>query len=131
MILDPPPDIKRTQNSDSPESGTLHLNPDVSHRKPRSVTKLCVSLALLTCVVFGGIGVHSVVSNLWYGLRHPHSAMYYDKPDTEVSDWSQVVRPMITKDSNFDIVASIWIRDDTAKDGIIRVNGKDYPERLL
>lgn len=131
MILHPPPDSKPAQSPNTPENDALHLNPGVSQRKPRSVAKLCVWLALLVCVIFGGIGVHSVISNIWYGLRHPHSRMYHDKPDKEVSDWSQVVRPMITKDSKFDVVASVWVRDDMAKDSTIRLESNDYPERLL
>lgn len=129
MNPDIPPDTKLI--TQTPENDGLHLNPGASHRKPRSVAKLCLWSILLIFIFFGGIFAYIVIDGVWNTIRYPHSEMYHDKPDSEVSDWSQIVRPMITKGSKFDVVASVWIRDDAAKDSTIRIDNEDHPERLL
>jgi hypothetical protein len=42
---------------------------------------------------------------------------------------------MITKDSKFDVVASVWIRDDDSirgkEDAVLRIDGEGRPEKLI
>jgi hypothetical protein len=41
---------------------------------------------------------------------------------------------MITKDSRFDVVASVWIRDDSIRgkeDAVLKIDGEGRPEKLI
>ncbi|KAF9449356.1 hypothetical protein P691DRAFT_728077 [Macrolepiota fuliginosa MF-IS2] len=138
MIIDPPPDSKRGQNpsastahdDDSPTS-ELHLSPGAPHRKPRSIGKLCLWITLGIGLVFGGMAAFSFVRNFWYRMRHPHREVYHNTPEDGVLDWSQVVRPIVTKESKFDIIASVWVRDDSGKDGVVIIDGEERAESLV
>lgn len=82
-------------------------------------------------MLVGGAITYSFVSSVWYAFQHTHVRLYHGKANAEVSDWSQVVRPMITKNTTFDIIASVWVRDERGADGVIRVDGGEYQERLI
>jgi hypothetical protein len=135
MVFDspplPPPDSKLSDNDQ-----LLTLNPGVPKRKPRSMCKLCLWLLGIVVVAFGSLAVFLFVRNVLTGIRNPHLSKYYDeKVEGEVKDWSQVVKPMMMKDSKFDVVASVWIRDDTLSDGekdaSLKIDGEERPEKLI
>jgi hypothetical protein len=135
MIVDPlslPPSNSKISNNDQ----LLRLNPEVTHRKPRSACKLCLWLLAIIVVTFGSYAVYSMVTGILNGIRNPHRSMYHDEKDKgEVTDWSQVVKPMIEKNSKFDVVASVWIRDDTlaesGRDASLKIDGEERPEKLV
>ncbi|KAF5346852.1 hypothetical protein D9756_010607 [Leucocoprinus leucothites] len=133
MIIDSsPPGRKHSQsNSNAEDNDQLRLNPGAPIRKPRSAGRFCLWLTILLVCLVGGTTVFFFVKGIVYQLRHPHSQMYYDKPESEINDWSIVVQPMIGKKDSFDIVASVWIRDDDGRDGGLYVDGKEQPERLI
>jgi hypothetical protein len=109
----------------------LRLDPGAPERKPRSVVKCCL-LTTFTIVFFVICWLlYLALKGAWYGLQHPHSKLYYDKPATEITDWSKVVRPMISERDSFDIVASVWVQDVEGKHGGLYIDGKERPERLL
>jgi hypothetical protein len=60
--------------------------------------------------------------------------MYFDENGPEFVDWSQIVRPMVQKDSKFDVVASVWVRDDDlveGEDAVLKIDGEVRSEKLL
>jgi hypothetical protein len=108
----------------------LRLNPGAPERKPRSAGRLCLWLTLVFIVFAGSAVTYLIVSSMRYALRNPHSKLYHKTPEPEVI-WSNVVRPMITQGDSFDIVATVWVRDDEGNDGGMYVDGEERPERLL
>ncbi|KAF7760708.1 hypothetical protein Agabi119p4_10117 [Agaricus bisporus var. burnettii] len=114
------------------------VEPGTSQRKKRSVLKLCLWLSGIIVIVLVSLGVWKLGTKVLMKVRNPHGHMYYDekgKGGGEPTDWSQVVKPMMTKDSKFDVVASVWIRDDnlvdSEKDAVAKVDGEERPEKLI
>jgi hypothetical protein len=137
IIIDPAsPDGKplphpQTRPSPSEENDQLRLNPGAPSRKPRSAGKFCLWLTVFVVGVVGGTAAYSFISNVVYSIQHPHNRMYYDKSEKDIADWSAVVQPMIREKDKFDIIASVWLRDDEGTDGGIWVDGEERRERLL
>ncbi|KAJ3574379.1 hypothetical protein NP233_g1800 [Leucocoprinus birnbaumii] len=111
--------------------GQLQLDPGAPERKPRSATKVCLWLTFTFLVIAGCSLVHFIAQRALYGIQHPHSNHYHPKPESEVTDWSPVVRPLITKKDSFDIIASVWAHDDRGEDGGLYIDGEERPERLI
>ncbi|KAF9553624.1 hypothetical protein CPC08DRAFT_767400 [Agrocybe pediades] len=77
-------------------------------RKPRSATyRLSYkALAFLALALLGYLGT----SLVRYLLFVPHSDMYYRTRDKTSPD--EVIKSFIAEDETFDILATVWIRDD-------------------
>ncbi|EKM74896.1 hypothetical protein AGABI1DRAFT_132803 [Agaricus bisporus var. burnettii JB137-S8] len=113
------------------------VEPGTSQRKKRSVLKLCLWLSGIIVIVLVSLGVWKLGTKEFMKVRNPYGYMYHDEKGKggEPTDWSQVVKPMMTKDSKFDVVASVWIRDDTLvdseKDAVAKIDGEERPEKLI
>ncbi|KAJ3574380.1 hypothetical protein NP233_g1803 [Leucocoprinus birnbaumii] len=115
----------------SDSEGRLRLDPGAPEREPRSAAKFCLWLTLTFLVVAGCSVVYFLAESAWYGMQHPHSNHYHKKPESEITDWSKVVRPLITRNDSFDVIASVWVRDDGGEDGGLIIDGEERPERLI
>ncbi|KAJ3574398.1 hypothetical protein NP233_g1806 [Leucocoprinus birnbaumii] len=137
MIVDPSTPGKHPQPSSSTaleEYDQLRLNPGAPARKPRSAGKFCLYLILSCVFIVGGITFFFFVKNFIYAIQHPHKDMYFDKPEAEVKDWSAVVQPMVREKDEFDVVASVWVWDDSERgrdDEGVWVDGEYRGERLI
>jgi hypothetical protein len=135
MIIDSP-DTKRTQNQSREDAedndNHLLLNPGPSERKARSIGTPCLWFTILLIVLVGGTTAYFFISKVVYQFQHPHHDLYYQPPaEGGELDLSAAVQPMIKEGDLFDVVASVWIRDDGGKDGTIFMDGEERPERLI
>jgi hypothetical protein len=124
--------------SSNDDSQSLTLDPGAPERAKRS-GKLCLWIMSIPIVLYIGFMVYVFYQNS-FGLQLPHKDLYYNEKGKggggEVMDGSRVVRPMITRDSKFDVVASVWVRDDDEliggkEDAVLRVDGEGRAEKLI
>ncbi|KAF9559385.1 hypothetical protein CPC08DRAFT_708923 [Agrocybe pediades] len=91
----------------------LKLDPGPPPRKNRRTRRgliyrlFCKSLMLLALSLLG-YGSMLMIRRL---LSVPHKEMYHRVTDETSLD--KVVKPLITEDQTFDIVATVWLRDDS------------------
>lgn len=125
--------IKRQTQSNAESEDPLGLNPGVPERKRRSASRFCYCLwwTVIVSAFAGIVALYYIFSKEMHYLQHPHHWSYVKKPDSEITDWSDIVRPMITQDDLFDIFASVWVQDNEGKAGGLYIDGEERPETLL
>ncbi|KIJ48000.1 hypothetical protein M422DRAFT_45487 [Sphaerobolus stellatus SS14] len=101
----------------------LAFNPEIiPNRKSRSIWKGLLCSLVTTGLIFGLlIGITTISKNV-DPVVHPHRRLYAT-PD-QITQPSQVVKPLIDETQIFDIAATVWIRDGT----IIASSGTDVLE---
>jgi hypothetical protein len=127
------PPLPTTNLTNSKSANPTSFHAGAPQRKKRSGCKSCLWL-LGIGVVLGGFGAFFYLKNFFYVFLHPHRDMYFDENGPEFVDWSQIVRPMVQKDSKFDVVASVWVRDDDlveGEDAVLKIDGEVRSEKLL
>ncbi|KAF7342665.1 hypothetical protein MSAN_02024000 [Mycena sanguinolenta] len=102
------------------EKQQLAPDPGPQPRKPKPVSSLgCLSAML---IVFGASGVLLVA---WIAgkmglqfvdkLKPPHVALYQNETWAQVTNHSAVVRPLVSGDDRFDIIATVWLRGNASQ----------------
>ncbi|KAJ7191505.1 hypothetical protein GGX14DRAFT_481434 [Mycena pura] len=98
----------------------LAPDPGPQRRKPKPVSSLGWLRAVL--VVFGASGILLAV---WVAvkiglqfmdkLKPPHLALYQNQTWDQVTNRSAVVRPLVSGDDRFDIIATVWLRGNASQ----------------
>ncbi|KAF9011265.1 hypothetical protein BDQ17DRAFT_1345832 [Cyathus striatus] len=111
----------------------LSLHPIIQRRRPCSPCKcliwsgiVCTGLTAVICIIVVLFFIYSVALNAVSSLNSPSAWIHQNTTLEDVSDRSQVVRPLIDDGQLFDIVASVWIRHAP-----FRGFNKALPESLL
>ncbi|KAJ7189331.1 hypothetical protein GGX14DRAFT_485250, partial [Mycena pura] len=102
------------------EKQQLAPDPGPQPRKSKPVSSLGRLRAVL--VVFGASGVLLAV---WIAaimgqefvdkLKPPHLSLYQNETWDQVTNRSAVVRPLVSGDDRFDIIATVWLRGNAAQ----------------
>ncbi|KAJ7486305.1 hypothetical protein B0H11DRAFT_2192319 [Mycena galericulata] len=113
------------------EKQQLAPDPGPQRRKSKPVSSLGWLRAVL--VVFGASGVLLVV---WIAgkiglqfvdkLKPPHLALYQNETWDQVTNRSAVVRPLVSGDDRFDIIATVWLRGNASQQAAYQ--GDRYPD---
>ncbi|KAJ7203134.1 hypothetical protein GGX14DRAFT_652672 [Mycena pura] len=114
------------------EKQLLAPDPGPQRRKSKPVSALGCLRAVL--VVFGALGI---LLNVWIAvaigqlfmdklMKVPYLALYQNETWDQVTNRSAVVRPLVSGDDRFDIVATVWLRGNASQRAAYR---KDrYPD---
>jgi hypothetical protein len=78
-------------------------------------------VALLVALVAGKLSLQFADK-----LKPPHLALYQNKTWDQVTNRSAVVRPLISGDDRFDIIATIWLRGNASQQTTYRA--ERYPD---
>ncbi|KAJ7793352.1 hypothetical protein B0H14DRAFT_2927168 [Mycena olivaceomarginata] len=102
------------------EKQQLALDPGPERRKSKPVSSLGWLRAVLVVV-----GASVVLLVLWSAgkiglqfvdkLQPPHLALYQNETWDQVTNRSAVVRPLVSGDDRFDIIATVWLRGNASQ----------------
>ncbi|KAF9484580.1 hypothetical protein BDN70DRAFT_106138 [Pholiota conissans] len=103
--------------------GELRLDPGPRPRRSSRLSWKCIALSFVGLgSVFGAFIVYNVIRAFMRQDVGVHTRMYQDLKVTYNA--SQVVRPLVDANQTFDIVATVWLRQDTLTlDEITSVSG--------
>ncbi|KAF7332880.1 hypothetical protein MVEN_02393300 [Mycena venus] len=95
-------------------------DPGPQGRKPKPVSSLGLLRAVLVV-----IGASVVLLAAWFAgkiglqfvdkLKPPHLALYQNQTWDQVTNRSAVVRPLVSGDDKFDIIATVWLRGNASQ----------------
>ncbi|KAJ7688550.1 hypothetical protein B0H17DRAFT_1135523 [Mycena rosella] len=113
------------------EKQQLAPDPGPQRRKSKPVSPLGFLHAVL--VVFGASGVLLV---MWIAgkiglqfvdkFKPPHLALYQNETWDQVTNRSTVVRPLVSADDRFDIIATVWLRGNASQQAAYQADR--YPD---
>ncbi|KAJ6559589.1 hypothetical protein B0H19DRAFT_1375717 [Mycena capillaripes] len=109
------------------------LAPDPGPQRPKSKPVNPLGWLYAVLVVFGASGVLLAVGiagkiGLQFvdKLKPPHLALYQNETWDQVTNRSGVVRPLVSGDDRFDIIATVWLRGDASQQAAYQLDR--YPD---
>ncbi|KAJ7249694.1 hypothetical protein C8J57DRAFT_1521716 [Mycena rebaudengoi] len=106
----------------NPENEKQQLAPDPGRQRRKSKPVSFSGFLCAVLAVFGALGALLVV---WVAgkiglqfvdkLKLPHQALYQNETWDQVTNRSAVVRPLISGDEKFDIIATVWLRGNSSQ----------------